>query len=131
VLFQRYAPKNIESNKHTLHPKDEKQKIYKFIYFSNYTSHLFFFWPILVIEDKAKQALAKMALKTEWEAYFEPNSYGFKLGRSCQYVAIKAIFLAIWAKPEYVLNVDISKCFNCINHEALLNKLKTLPSLTK
>ncbi len=65
------------------------------------------------------------------EAYFEPNSYGFRLRQSCQDVAIKAIFLVIRAKPKYVLNVDISKCFNCINHEALLNKLKTLPSLAK
>jgi hypothetical protein len=36
--------------------------------------------------------------------------------------------LAIRAKPKYVLNADIFKCFNCIKHEALLNKLKTLPS---
>jgi len=35
--------------------------------------------------------------------------------------AIKAIFLAIRTKPKYVLNADISKCFNCINYKALLN----------
>jgi RNA-directed DNA polymerase len=70
-----------------------------------------------------------MALEIECEAYFEPNSYGFRLGQSCQDAAIKAIFLVIWAKPKYVLNADISKKINCINHEALLNKLKTLPSL--
>jgi hypothetical protein len=70
-----------------------------------------FFWPIPVIEDKAKQALAKMALETKWEAYFEPNSYGFRLGRSCQDFAIKAIFLAIRAKPKYVLNADIFQMF--------------------
>jgi RNA-directed DNA polymerase len=87
-------------------------------------------WPIPVIEDRAKQALAKMALETEWEARFEPNSYGFRPGRGCQ-DAIKAIFLAIRAKPKYVLNADISKCFDRINHEALLNKLKTMPSLAK
>jgi RNA-directed DNA polymerase len=72
-----------------------------------------------------------MALETEWVAYFEPNSYGFRLGQNSQDATIKAIFLAIRAKPKYVLNADISKCFNCINHEALLNKLKTLPSLAK
>ncbi len=60
------------------------------------------------IENKAKQVLVKMALETEWEAYFEPNSYGFRLGLSCQDAAIKAIFLAIRTKPKYVLNADIS-----------------------
>src|SRR6266704_5520384 len=33
--------------------------------------------------DRAKQALGKMALEPEWEAKFEPNSYGFRPGRSC------------------------------------------------
>jgi hypothetical protein len=29
--------------------------------------------------NKAKQVLAKMVLKTKWEAYFEPNFYEFRL----------------------------------------------------
>ena len=33
--------------------------------------------------ERCKQALAKMALEPEWEAKFEPNSYGFRPGRSC------------------------------------------------
>ena len=32
---------------------------------------------------RAQQALGKMALEPEWEARFEPNSYGFRPGRSC------------------------------------------------
>ena len=32
---------------------------------------------IPVMEDRAKQALVKLALEPEWEARFEPNSYGF------------------------------------------------------
>lgn len=87
-------------------------------------------WPICIIKDRAKQALAKMALETEWEARFKLNSYEFRPGRSCQ-DAIKAIFLAIQVKPKYVLNADISKCFDRINHKALLDKLKTLPNLAK
>jgi retron-type reverse transcriptase len=38
-----------------------------------------------------------MAVDIEWEAYFEPNSYGFRLGWSYQDVAIKVIFLTIQA----------------------------------
>jgi RNA-directed DNA polymerase len=46
---------------------------------------------IPTIQDRAKQALAKLALEPEWEAKFEPNSYGFRPGRSC-HDAIEAIF---------------------------------------
>lgn len=33
--------------------------------------------------DRALQAVVKAALEPEWEARFEPNSYGFRPGRSC------------------------------------------------
>nr|MDZ8286661.1 group II intron reverse transcriptase/maturase [Nostoc sp. ChiSLP01] len=77
--------------------------------------------------DRALQALVKMALEPEWEAKFEPNSYGFRTGRSC-HDAIEAIFRSIMLKPKYVLDADISKCFDKIDHSALLRKLNTFPT---
>ncbi len=59
--------------------------------------------------DRALQALVKLALEPEWEARFEPNSYGFRVGRSC-HDAIEAIFNTIRYKPKFVLDADISKC---------------------
>jgi RNA-directed DNA polymerase len=38
---------------------------------------------IPVMYDRALQAVIKAALEPEWEALFEPNSYGFRPGRSC------------------------------------------------
>ena len=64
------------------------------------------------------------------EARFEPNSYGFRPGRSCQ-DAIEAIFKAIRYKPKFVLDADISKCFDRIDHKRLLEKLNTYPTLRK
>ena len=64
----------------------------------------------------------KAALEPEWEANFEASSYGFRPGRSC-HDAIRHIKDAIQKRAKYVLDADISKCFNCINHNALLNKL--------
>ena len=37
---------------------------------------------IPTIYDRALQALVKMGRSPEWEARFEPNSYGFRHGRS-------------------------------------------------
>ncbi len=77
---------------------------------------------IPIIEDRALQGLVKAALEPEWEALFEPNSYGFRPGRSC-HDAIRQIKFSIQNKPKYVLDADISKCFDRINHLALLQKL--------
>ncbi len=76
--------------------------------------------------DRALQALVKLGMEPEWEARFEPNSYGFRPGRST-HDAIEAIFLSIRCKPKYVLDADISKCFDRINHDALLRKLGQTP----
>jgi len=72
--------------------------------------------------DRCYQALVKLALEPEWEASFEANSYGFRPGRSC-HDAIEAIFNSISRKPKYVLDADIEKCFDRIDHEALLAKV--------
>ncbi|WP_375509783.1 group II intron reverse transcriptase/maturase [uncultured Nostoc sp.] len=80
--------------------------------------------------DRATQALVKLALEPEWEARFEPNSYGFRPGRSC-HDAIDAIFKAIKCKDKYVLDADIAKCFDKINHKELLRKLNTFPTLKR
>lgn len=82
------------------------------------------------MEDRAKQALVKLALEPQWEAKFEPNSYGFRPARSSQ-DAIEAIFLSIKQQSKYVLDADIAKCFDKINHSKLLAKLNTYPLLRR
>ena len=83
---------------------------------------------IPTMQDRAKQALVKLILEPEWEAKFEPNSYGFRPGRST-HDAIEAIFKHINRKEKYVLDADISQCFDKIDHTALLEKLNTFPTL--
>jgi len=73
--------------------------------------------------DRALQGVVKTALEPEWEAMFEANSYGFRRPRGC-HDAIAAIFSSIRYKPKWVLDADIAKCFDKIDHKALLRKLK-------
>src|SRR5438128_1186040 len=54
---------------------------------------------IPTIADRAKQGLVTQALEPEWEAKFEPNSYGFRPGRST-WDAIGAIYVQINQKPK-------------------------------
>jgi RNA-directed DNA polymerase len=85
---------------------------------------------IPIMQTRAHQALAQLALEPEWEAKFEANSYGFRPGRSCQ-DAIAAIYIFINQKAKYVLDADLKGCFDNINHEALLRKLNTYPALRR
>ncbi|MGI0480139.1 group II intron reverse transcriptase/maturase [Geminocystis sp. CENA526] len=82
------------------------------------------------MEDRIKQCLVKLAIEPQWEAKFESNSYGFRPARSCQ-DAIEAIFNAIRYQPKYVLDADIAKCFDRIDHYKLLAKLETYPQLRR
>lgn len=84
---------------------------------------------IPIILDRAKQALALMALEPQWEAKFEPNSYGFRPGRCCQ-DAVEALFLSLRHGPRFVLDADISQCFDKIDHESLLSKVQTYPQMS-
>lgn len=77
---------------------------------------------IPTIRDRAKQALVKSALEPEWESRFESMSYGFRPGRSTQ-DAIARIHQSINKDEYYVLDADIAKCFDRINHEHLLSKI--------
>jgi RNA-directed DNA polymerase len=69
--------------------------------------------------DRALQALFVMAFEPEFEATFEENSYGFRPGRSPIDV-MKQIQLCLQQADRFVLDADISKCFDKINHEKLL-----------
>lgn len=85
---------------------------------------------IPVMEERAKQALVKLALEPEWEAKFEPNSFGFRPGRSC-HDAIGQVYMSIKQKAKYALDADIAGCFDNIDHDALLKKVNTYPKLQR
>lgn len=77
---------------------------------------------IPTIHDRCLQALMKSALEPEWEAKFEPNSYGFRPGRKAQ-DATKAVLDSCIKGSKYVFDADIAKCFDRINHDYLLEKI--------
>jgi retron-type reverse transcriptase len=84
---------------------------------------------IPTLKDRVMQSLVKLALEPEWEAVFEPNSYGFRPGRSVHdaAVAVKHDLGAEGAggparrtRCRWVLDADIRSFFDEIGHDAIL-----------
>jgi RNA-directed DNA polymerase len=84
---------------------------------------------IPVIADRAHQARVANALEPEWEARFEPKSYGFRPGRGC-HDAIQAIHEVNKGKnPKRprVLDADLAGAFDRIAHH-ILAMIGTFPA---
>jgi len=84
---------------------------------------------IPVLTDRCHQARVKNALEPEWEARFEPRSYGFRPGRSCQ-DAIGALYVTLKgnSKRTWVLDADLTAAFDKIDHSFLLGQLGSFPA---
>ena len=84
---------------------------------------------IPVIVDRCHQARVRNALEPEWEARFEPKSYGFRPGRSCA-DAIGVLYLILRGKNKrvWIVDADLSAAFDKIDHDRLLGALGSFPA---
>jgi RNA-directed DNA polymerase len=85
---------------------------------------------IPVIMDRCHQARVRNALEPEWEARFEPRSYGFRPGRGC-HDAIAAIYNTCSgprAQRVWALDADLAAAFDRIDHDHLLAAIGSFPA---
>jgi len=73
--------------------------------------------------DRIAQAALKLVLEPIFEADFQPCSYGFRPKRRAQ-DAITEIHFFTTRSYEWVLEGDISACFDEIDHAALMDRVK-------
>jgi len=85
---------------------------------------------IPVIADRVHQARVVNALEPEWEARFEPRSYGFRPGRGCQDAIQAGFAVAKGRSPKrpWVLDADLAGAFDRIAHDHILVMLGTFPA---
>ena len=84
---------------------------------------------IPVLSDRCHQARVRNALEPEWEARFEPRSYGFRPGRGC-HDAIESLFSTLCGKSNrvWILDADLAGAFDKISHGHLLEMLGGFPA---
>nr|QQY84808.1 putative reverse transcriptase, intron maturase and HNH endonuclease [Chaetophora lobata] len=82
--------------------------------------------------DRAMQHLFKFVLDVFCEETSDRHSFGFRQFRSPGWAA-KAITLHYWTKektligsPKFVLSADITKCFDTINHQFILDNVANI-----
>jgi RNA-directed DNA polymerase len=73
--------------------------------------------------DRTVQAVLKLVLEPIFEADFQPSSYGFRPGRRAQDAIAEIHYLAS-RSYEWVLEGDITACFDEIDHTALLDRMR-------
>jgi group II intron reverse transcriptase/maturase len=72
--------------------------------------------------DKLVQEVLRLILEAYYEPQFSDHSHGFRPGRGC-HTALREIHYK-WKGTVWFIEGDISKCFDNLDHELLLNKLK-------
>jgi RNA-directed DNA polymerase len=83
---------------------------------------------IPTIQNRIAQAVVKNALEPFWEARFEPNSYGFRPGRSC-HDAIQQCWVRLnkHSKDRWILDADIKGAFDNISHDFIIKAIGFIP----
>ena len=73
--------------------------------------------------DRAMQALYLLALDPVAETLADPDSYGFRIGRSCADAIGQCFSLLRGGKDRWILEADIKGCFDHISHDWLLEHI--------
>ncbi|NOW83571.1 RNA-directed DNA polymerase [Clostridium beijerinckii] len=78
---------------------------------------------IPTVKDRVVQQAVRNIIEPIFEPNFHPSSYGYRPNCSCQKAVAKAErFLNKW-ELEYVVDMDLSKCFDTLNHELIIKSI--------
>jgi group II intron reverse transcriptase/maturase len=75
-----------------------------------------------VWSDKLLAEVIRMILDAYFDGQFSDHSHGFRPGRGC-HTALREIYYN-WGGTIWLIEGDISQCFNALDHELILSTLK-------
>ena len=75
------------------------------------------------VVDRLVQQAVHQVLSPHYEETFHPNSHGFRPGRSC-HTAIDQARKYLAEGYEWVVDLDLEKFFDRVNHDRLLSRLE-------
>ena len=78
---------------------------------------------IPTVKDRVVQQAVRNIIEPIFEPDFHPSSYGYRPKCSCQMAVAKAERFANYWGLGYVVDMDLSKCFDTLNHELIINSV--------
>lgn len=78
---------------------------------------------IPTVKDRVVQQVVRNIIEPIFEPTFHPSSYGYRPKRSCQMAVAKAESFANYWGLQYAVDMDLSKCFDTLNHEVIINSV--------
>jgi len=75
------------------------------------------------VKDRVVQQALLNVLQPIFEPDFHPSSYGYRPGRSCHQAVAKAERFLNRYHLEYVVDMDLSKCFDRLDHDLILESV--------
>jgi len=78
---------------------------------------------IPIVKDRVLHMAIKLVIEPILEPTFSKNSYGFRPGRN-QQQAVQEAKRIVESGKEFVVDIDLSKFFDRINHDRLIHRLK-------
>ena len=75
------------------------------------------------VRDRVVQQAILNVIQPIFEPDFHPSSYGYRPQRSCQQAVAKAQQFLVRYELPWAVDMDLSKCFDTLNHELILESL--------
>ena len=75
---------------------------------------------IPTVRDRIVQQCLSTIMTPIFDPHFHPSSYGYRVGRSCHQAISKATLFIRRYNKRHVVDMDLSKCFDMLDHELIL-----------
>lgn len=80
---------------------------------------------IPTVRDRVVQQALRTILEPIFDEHFHPSSYGYRPGRSAHQAISKAQLFIRRYQRHWVVDMDLSKCFDTLDHDLILRQFRT------
>jgi len=79
---------------------------------------------IPAVRDRVVQQVLLDILTPIYDPHFHPSSYGYRPGKGCHTAISKASMFLRKYELEFVVDMDLSKCFDTLKHDFLMRQIR-------